>query len=228
MHTLSTTRPLHPVQWVAAISVSLFALAGIGAIIGWIPTSKSAESTVVAAVAPPPVATQSAAIAPTARPQISVLEPATAPVPKVVVKPLTPIKQRVESEKVARTDSSIYQPAPPPPQKICNDCGRIESIQRIVNEGEASGVGAVAGGVVGGALANNVGRGNGKKVATLAGIIGGAMLGNHVEKSRKETVTYQTTVRFDDGTIRSFSNPNQQGFYEGERVRVVNDAIQPE
>jgi outer membrane lipoprotein SlyB len=77
-------------------------------------------------------------------------------------------------------------------------------------------------------LGNGVGQGNGRTVATIAGLVGGAMLGNHVEKARKQIVTYQTTVRFDDGSTRVFNNTYEQGFRDGERVRLVNGAIKPE
>jgi uncharacterized protein YcfJ len=36
------------------------------------------------------------------------------------------------------------------------------------------------GAVVGGLLGNQVGGGNGKKLATIAGVIGGGMLGNQI------------------------------------------------
>jgi uncharacterized protein YcfJ len=41
-------------------------------------------------------------------------------------------------------------------------------------------VGIGAGAVIGGLLGNQVGGGNGKKLATVAGIIGGGYLGNEV------------------------------------------------
>jgi hypothetical protein len=40
------------------------------------------------------------------------------------------------------------------------------------------------GAVVGGLLGNQVGGGNGKKLATIAGVIGGGMLGNQIANSR--------------------------------------------
>lgn len=212
MNTISTHRSLHPALWVAAISVTLLAITGIAAITGLIPTSKSAES---------PAIPQPVAVAPT-----PAVTPAPVPAPQVIVEHAAPIHHH-HAQQIARADPVSEPAAPPPPPPICNDCGRIESVQRIVNEGQGSGVGAVAGGVLGGALGNGVGQGNGRVLTTIAGAIGGAFLGNHVEKAHKESVSYQTTVRFDDGSSRVFNSPVEQGFREGERVRLVNGNLQP-
>ena len=223
MNTLSTHRSLHPVLWVAAIAVILLSITGIAAITGLIPTSKSAESPaipqpVASAATPTPLAATPPAETPT-------------PVPQAVVQQSAPPKHHhVErhAEQIVRAEPAPELAPPPPPPSICNDCGRIESVKRIVHEGEGSGVGAVAGGALGGVLGNNLGRGNGRTLATIAGVVGGAMMGNQVEKSRKQAISYQTTVRFDDGTSRVFNSTYEQGFRDGERVRLVNGEIKPE
>lgn len=222
MNTMSTHRPLHPVLWVAAIAVILLSITGIAAIMGLIPTSKSAE----------PVAISQSVAGVNAPATVAATPPAatTAPIPQAVVKKDAPPKRRhVErrAEQIVRAEP-VPEFAPPPPPAVCNDCGRIESVQRIVREGEGSGVGAVAGGALGGVVGNNVGSGNGRTLATIAGVVGGALLGNKVEKSRNQVVTYQTTVRFDNGTSRVFNSDHEQGFRDGERVRLVNGEIKPE
>ena len=50
---IRTTRSMHPLTAIAAVSVTLFSLAGIGAITGLIPTSHS-QTTVVPVSAPMP------------------------------------------------------------------------------------------------------------------------------------------------------------------------------
>ena len=215
MNTISTHQSLHPMQWISAIAVTLLAVTGIAAITGVLPVAKSA--------APETPAAPVAAIATPA-----VTPPVVAQAPQVIVKHVTvPVEHRrvarTEYAPLARNDAAPEAYVPP---AICRDCGRIESVRRMVREGEGSGVGAVAGGVLGGALGNGVGQGNGRAVATVAGMIGGAMLGNKVEKSNKEVVTYQTTVRFEDGSSRVFTNSNEPGWHEGERVRVIDGMIQ--
>lgn len=56
-------------------------------------------------------------------------------------------------------------------------------------------VGTAAGAVVGGVLGNQVGGGNGKKVATAAGAIVGGIIGKNVQAKQQSKQTYQTTER---------------------------------
>lgn len=215
MNTVSANRSLHPVLWVAAVAVIVLAITGVAAMTGALPSSKSAEAEDI----PQPVA---AATAPPAAPAVE------APVAKPAPKPAVKHVERRHAQTVARNDraDNDYVPPPPPPA-VCRDCGRIESIQTIAKEGDGSGVGAVAGGALGGVLGHQVGNGNGRTLATIAGAIGGAFLGNHVEKQRKQTVSYKTVVRYDDGTSGVFNSATDQGFREGERVRVVDGELRP-
>ena len=48
----TTTRSMHPLTAIAAVSVTLFSLAGIGAITGLIPTSHSQPAQIQAAKPP--------------------------------------------------------------------------------------------------------------------------------------------------------------------------------
>lgn len=226
MNTISTHPSLHPMQWVMSIAVTLLAITGIAAMTGMIPKSKSAEAPSVAAV-PAPIAPVITTAPSVSAPAATVA--AATPAPKVIVKYVTPVEHHHAAHVVQADSAPQYAPiAPPKPvAAICTDCGRIESIQRIVHEGEGSGVGAVAGGVLGGTLGNGIGQKNGRAIATVVGLVGGAMLGNHIEKSQKQSVSYQTTVRFEDGTTRVFNSPYEQGFREGQNVRVVNGYLQP-
>lgn len=54
-------------------------------------------------------------------------------------------------------------------------------------------IGTVAGAVLGGVLGNQVGGGNGKKVATLAGAAAGGYAGNKVQERAQAGNTYVTT-----------------------------------
>jgi outer membrane lipoprotein SlyB len=85
----------------------------------------------------------------------------------------------------------------------CAQCGVVESVVAVKKKGDASGVGAVGGAVVGGLLGSAVGKGDGKKVATVLGAVGGGVAGNEIEKNHKATTVYQVTVRMQDGTART-------------------------
>ena len=55
--------------------------------------------------------------------------------------------------------------------------------------------GTVVGAVVGGLLGNQVGAGNGKKVATVGGAVAGGYAGNKVQEGMQDRNTYQETQR---------------------------------
>jgi outer membrane lipoprotein SlyB len=106
--------------------------------------------------------------------------------------------------------------------------GAITHIERIVSRDKPSGAGLVIGGVVGAALGNQVGGGDGRKAATVLGAVGGAAAGNEIEKRRSEHVSgYRVDVRFDSGETRSYTRTNVSGLRTGQRVKVVNGELRP-
>jgi outer membrane lipoprotein SlyB len=107
---------------------------------------------------------------------------------------------------------------------VCHDCGRVESVNAITQQAQPSGIGMVAGAVLGGVLGNQVGGGSGKKIATVAGAIGGGYAGNEVEKRTRGNTVYQVRVRMEDGTVRTYSEPSAS-WQVGDRVRIVNGSL---
>jgi len=101
----------------------------------------------------------------------------------------------------------------------CTDCGTVTSVQAIRAQGGSSGLGAIAGGVVGGLLGNQVGGGNGRTLATIAGAGGGAYAGNRIEKEMNRTIRYRVTVRTDGGETRSFDEAASR-WKAGDRVSL--------
>jgi outer membrane lipoprotein SlyB len=108
----------------------------------------------------------------------------------------------------------------------CAECGVIESVREVDAKGKGSGLGAVGGAVVGGLLGNQVGAGRGKDVMTIVGAVGGGLAGNEVEKRVKTTKSYEVTVRLRDGSSRVISETSLPAWRIGDKVRVVNGAIQ--
>lgn len=107
----------------------------------------------------------------------------------------------------------------------CSNCGVIESVRGIRSDGDGSGVGMAIGGVAGGLLGNQIGKGNGRTIATIAGAAGGAYVGNEVEKKSKSSVTYRITVRMEDGTYRTINQASQPAYTVGDRVKVVDGNV---
>lgn len=87
---------------------------------------------------------------------------------------------------------------------VCRSCGRIESVQAVQQAAPATGVGAVAGGVLGAVVGNQIGKGSGRTAATVLGAVGGGYVGHKVEERTRTTTVYQVAVRMDDGSVRHF------------------------
>ncbi len=224
----ATVRTTHPLIIIAALAVTLFCLAGIAALMGWLPSSKGEPAAPAAAAAAPGTAVNEP-------PRTAAAEPREA----------APA-HRAQHVKTARTHSSPAAEAPtqvaaaevppPPPAApvpvaeapkppVCNECGVVESVRAIHKEGSGSGVGAAAGGVLGGVVGHQLGNGRGRDLMTVVGAVGGALAGNQVEKNRNASTVYETTVRYDDGTTQRLTQGQAPAWHEGDRVRVVNGSI---
>src|SRR5467141_3964522 len=198
-------RQTHPLIIIAAIAITLFSLVGIGAVLGWIPTSVGNPGTASTPLAQAPE--QPAAQPEEAKPE---RKPAVKPKPKPVAK-----------------SEPLHEPAraavPPPPPvvvaAICRECAVIEEVREVEKAGQASGAGAVGGAVVGGVIGHQVGGGRGKDVATVLGALGGGLAGNQIEKNAKKTKEYQIFVRYEDGTKGMFTQATPPRWRRGEKVR---------
>lgn len=239
----NTTAPtsLHPVLWIAGIAVTLLSLVGIASLTGLLP-AKSAppppQPPVVAAAAVPPPAPVTAPAATAAPPVAAVpaamqpavaatrhktakrkMEPDNAPGPIAALPP--PAGAGVPPDYVPPPTAATALPVAPP----CHNCGVIADIRQITHEGQGTGLGAIAGGVFGGALGNNVGGGSGRTLATIAGAVGGGLLGNTIEKSQRQTVSYQISVRMEDGTTQILDAGSMPSWRIGDQVKLINGGI---
>lgn len=185
-------KPLHPLAWIAGIALILFSAVGVGAMMGWIPTSMGTSDDSVANTGAK----------------------------------TTPPKQPAAQATQARSRAPERVANNTPVRIRCAECGVIASVQEIDTKGKGTGIGAVGGAVVGGLLGNQVGGGRGQDVMTVVGAVGGAVAGNEVEKRVKSTKSYTITVRFDDGTTRTFSQASAPNWNTGDKVKVVNGVIQ--
>lgn len=251
----STRRSIHPLTAIAAVSVTLFSLVGIGAITGLIPTSRSQNTEVQQALATAQPAPPAVAVPP-ARESAIVTSAATEtkaadkPVArKAVAKRASPVQPtttpaaepaRAATESAPMTIAQNYPapgmappPAPPvqpapmmePAKPVCHDCGVIESVREVEKKGEASGAGAAVGGIAGGVLGRQTGNGRGRDVMTVLGAIGGAIAGHEIEKNAKKGRTYEIDIRFDDGTTRLITQDTAPVWRSGDRVRLLGGVI---
>lgn len=101
--------------------------------------------------------------------------------------------------------------------------GRISSIRYVKIEGDSTG-GMILGGVAGGVLGHQVGKGAGRTLATIGGAGLGAAAGSHVGREISSRQGIEMEVRLDGGggslSITQEANPNER-FFQGDRVRVL-------
>ena len=76
------------------------------------------------------------------------------------------------------------------PREVCKDV--TVTRQRPVQDQHQI-AGTVVGALAGGLLGNQIGGGNGKKLATVAGAVGGGYAGNKVQEGMQQRDTYTTT-----------------------------------
>ena len=155
---------------------------------------------------------------------VSTPPPAEEPTPAVTQK-AEPAPQRLASAEPVRE----ARPAPAQQRDtqpaLCASCGRVTNVHTETRRGEASGVGAVGGAVVGGLLGNMVGGGNGKKLATVAGAVGGGYAGNEIEKNQKSYTVWVVQVEQADGRARRFERRADPGLRVGDEVRLTENGF---
>lgn len=221
-------RTLHPLLQAAAVSLIVFSAVGVAAITGLIPTSKgSAKDETPVAAAQAPVA---AAEAPPPQTQ-TIPDPQPAPVKKPAKKravhsaPKTlpaPAPATLTYEPVAQAPQAVEAPKPVvKPGQL----GYVESVREVVQDGDAKGIGAVAGGVVGAVLGHQLKHDS--KLVTLVGGAAGAFIGNEAEKRQRATRHWELTVRLDDGTIQKVRSEAAPFWHQGDRVRLLDGKLVP-
>ena len=219
---MQEAKKINPLIAIAAVSVILFSMVGIGVMTGVIPnsSSKSSESALVTTT---PVTAETKTETKPESDNKAKADSAPAPKHKSAAKQGgdTPVKPATQPG----AQSAAMTPEPPKPAPVCTTCGVVTSINAIKQQGEGTGLGAVAGGVVGGLLGNQIGGGSGKKIATVAGAAGGAFAGHQVEKNMKSSTLYEVTVKMEDGSVRTFPYEAQSSFQTGSKVRVVNGTL---
>lgn len=111
----------------------------------------------------------------------------------------------------------------------CEDCGRVVSVEYVGRRDNRLGGGTVLGAIVGGALGNQVGKGDGRKAATVAGVLAGGAVGHNVEKrGRNSNRYYRISVRMDrNGRIRSYEQQDSYGLRRGDNVYLEDGYVVP-
>jgi len=99
--------------------------------------------------------------------------------------------------------------------------GEVIFIREVQVEGSKSGLGMVAGGIMGYAVGNTVGGGSGKTLARAGGTVAGAAAGAAVEEKASREIALEITVQLDNGKVVAVVQSMDEKFEEGDKVRVL-------
>lgn len=137
--------------------------------------------------------------------------------------PASPARQPAYAERAPSAAPRYAQTQPRPAASPYT--GHVTSVTPITTQGKETGLGMIGGAVVGGLLGNQIGRGNGRTLATVAGAVGGGYAGHVAENHYSRDTQYRVNVRMDNGTSRSFTYKAAPGFQPGDRVHIENGTL---
>ena len=220
MDKINTTRRIHPLVAGAAVAVILASAVGVAAMTGVLPgahgqnqpqdqtqTAPSQQGVIDSTghiqYGTPPAAGNLPAETPPADAVNTAPPPPNAP---------APLNQSATNQPVAQVNA-------------CHNCGVVAAVHTIEQHPQTSGVGAVAGALIGGVIGNRFGAGNGRALSTAAGAVGGGFAGNAIEKHARKVISYHVHVRMDDGTYRNFPESHIGVYAVGERVRIDSNGV---
>jgi len=101
--------------------------------------------------------------------------------------------------------------------------GTVESIRNVVIASPESGVGTLSGAALGGLAGSEIGGGKGSIATGILGAVGGGLFGQHVEKGASKRPGFEITVHLENGELRAITQPADEMFRPGERVRLVSN-----
>lgn len=193
---MSNNKNLHPIVWIAAVAIIAVSGVGIAKMSGFI-GDKS-------------------------------IEPIAGSADKTTVKDAvrTPVKRTTPRDDTSpRNGRDPSVNSYPAKHRACSDCGVIEAVRKVEVPIKPSGLGAVAGGVVGGVIGHQASEGHGKDVATVAGAVLGGLAGHQVEKRVRTQSSYEVDVTMQDGSLRTVPFAGAPGWQRGDEVQVRNGVI---
>lgn len=188
MEHIATASRIHPLFAAAAVSVIAVSATGIAALTGALPSSK-AES--LAQANPMGLSAQQTI---GARQAFDAQQLAAAQQPALMAEPAPVVRQAAaQPERVIVREKIVYREAAPR-KTVRKEPARSYAARHqepvyapapVVQERKPNYVAIGTGAVVGGLIGNQIGGGNGKKLATLAGVIGGGYIGNEIANRNK-------------------------------------------
>jgi outer membrane lipoprotein SlyB len=109
----------------------------------------------------------------------------------------------------------------------CDACGVVRSITQVAG-GSGDNTGAiVVGALVGGALGNTVGHGDGRRAATVVGAVAGGAVANDLTRDNRRYDLYRIDVHMNNGDMYSFDQQDHESLRQGSPVQVRDGHVYP-
>jgi outer membrane lipoprotein SlyB len=101
--------------------------------------------------------------------------------------------------------------------------GIVESVRKVTIASPESGVGTLSGAALGGLGGSQIGGGKGSIATGILGAVAGGLIGQNVERGAGNRAGFEITVKLDNGELRAITQPADEMFRPGERVRLLSD-----
>lgn len=101
--------------------------------------------------------------------------------------------------------------------------GTVESIRNVTIASPESGVGTMSGAALGGLGGSQIGGGKGSIATGIIGAVAGGLVGQQVERNAGNRAGFEITVRLDSGELRAITQPADEMFRPGDRVRLLSN-----
>jgi outer membrane lipoprotein SlyB len=121
-----------------------------------------------------------------------------------------------------RESGSVYNSAQAMHEQVVR-MGTVESVRNVTIASPESGTGTVTGAALGGLAGSEVGGGKGSIATGIIGAVAGGLAGQHVEHNASNRAGFEITVHLDSGELRAITQPADEMFRPGERVRLLSD-----
>jgi outer membrane lipoprotein SlyB len=101
--------------------------------------------------------------------------------------------------------------------------GIVESVRNVNIASPQNGVGTLSGAALGGLGGSEIGGGKGSIATGILGAVAGGLIGQRVEQGAGNRPGFEITVNLDSGGLVAVTQPADEAFRPGERVRLVSD-----
>ena len=103
----------------------------------------------------------------------------------------------------------------------CDQCGTVQRVEQNITQGGGHGTaGTIIGAIAGGVLGNQVGKGNGRKLATVGGAVGGGFAGHAIGNNAGSSTSWVVRIKMGNGSYQNIQVKDASGIRQGDMVQV--------